>query len=90
MASPRGRARPASESRHTFICSWCGVVMRVSPDPDCDTVNYGICPQCLAAQLEALPRINGERAAAIRKLGSGGKGESPPCSQAAESQVAAG
>jgi hypothetical protein len=61
MASPRGRVPPASGAKHTFVCSWCGVLMRSSPDPGCETVNYGICPDCLASQLQALPRINGAR-----------------------------
>jgi hypothetical protein len=53
--------RTASAERHTFVCAWCSVLLRASPDPDCATVNYGICPRCLESQLSALARVDGAR-----------------------------
>ena len=50
---------PTAVERHTFICAWCNALLRCSPDPHCQTVNYGICPQCLEAQLRALTPANG-------------------------------
>ena len=45
--------------RHTFVCAWCNALLRSSPDPRCETINYGICPRCLEAQLRALTPVNG-------------------------------
>ena len=54
MNSRQERMLPASDEKHTFICAWCNVLLRSSPDPGCATVNYGICPRCLDSQLRAL------------------------------------
>ena len=54
MAIPERRAQPASVQKHTFVCAWCNVLLSASPDPGRDTLNYGICPECLEAQLKAL------------------------------------
>jgi hypothetical protein len=59
--------RPASAERHTFVCAWCNVLLRSSPDPKCTTVNYGICPQCVESQLRALAPVSGTRSANGRK-----------------------
>jgi hypothetical protein len=63
--------RRTSGERHTFVCAWCNVLLRSSPDPKCTTVNYGICPQCLESQLRALTLVSGTRSANGRKPGSG-------------------
>jgi hypothetical protein len=52
-----------------FICAWCGVLLRLPPDPECAIVNYGICPQCLESRLKALDQVKGVRPVNGRKPG---------------------
>jgi hypothetical protein len=56
MDRPQQRPGSASAERHTFVCAWCNVLLRSSPDPACATVNYGICPRCLESQLRSQPQ----------------------------------
>lgn len=75
MGGSEERIRPALAERHTFVCAWCNVLLRSSPDPNCATVNYGICPQCLESQLRALPVASGARSVNGRKPGPRRRGK---------------
>jgi hypothetical protein len=67
MNDPLERRSSGSEERHTFVCAWCNVLLRSSPDPASTTVNYGICPQCLESQLKALAPVDGARASGLHR-----------------------
>jgi len=77
MADSQRCMRPASAERHIFICAWCNVLLCSSPDPNCATVNYGICPKCLESQLRALAPVSGSRSANGRKPGRRRRGTGP-------------
>jgi hypothetical protein len=77
MNGSQGWMRPASAERHTFICAWCSVLLRSSPDPNCAVVNYGICPQCLESQLRVLASVGSVPSANGRKPGPRRRGRGP-------------